>query len=155
MPIIDELVPIEPFLNNCSSKSQRPSPSIKRKLNLRKRLLKSIANNASNELRIRIKNLNLEIKNHFISKKTCSVRRKIIPGNTKTLWDAVKIAKDVNNPKLPNHMLRNNTEIPKNELPNTFAEFFISKVNSIVDEQVISTQFTMVSKKLAVLKAIS
>ena len=94
----------EPFVNNCSSKSQRPPPSIKRKLNLRRRLLKPMNNNASNELRNRIKNLNVEIKNHFDSKKTCSVRRKITPGNTKSLWDAVKLAKDINNPKLPNHM---------------------------------------------------
>ena len=70
-------------------------------------------NNFSNELRNRIKNLNVEIKNHFNSKKTCSVRRKIIPGNSKSLWDAVKLAKDVNNPKIPNHMLSNNIEIPE------------------------------------------
>ena len=95
-------------------------------------------NNFSNELRNRIKNLNVEIKNHFNSKKTCSVRRKIIPGNSKSLWDAVKLAKDVNNPKIPNHMLSNNIEIPKKDLPEAFAEMFIRKVKSIVDEQVIS-----------------
>ena len=111
-PIVDKLAPLEPFFNNCSSKSQKPSPSIKRKINLRKRLLRSMENNFSNELRNRIKNLNVEIKNHFNSKKTCSVRRKIIPGNSKSLWDAVKLAKDVNNPKIPNHMLSNNIEIP-------------------------------------------
>ena len=137
-PIVDKLAPLEPFFNNCSSKSQKPSPSIKRKINLRKRLLRSMENNFSNELRNRIKNLNVEIKNHFNSKKTCSVRRKIIPGNSKSLWDAVKLAKDVNNPKIPNHMLSNNIEIPKKDLPEAFADMFIRKVKSIVDEQAIS-----------------
>ena len=35
-------------------------------------------------------------------------------------------------------MLLNNIEVPKKDLPEAFADFFITKVKSIVDEQVIS-----------------
>ena len=136
--IIDNVAPLEPFLNNCSSSSTKPTGVIKRKINLRKRLLRLTRVNPSNELRDRIKNLNVEIKNHFLSKKTSSVRRRIIPGNSKSLWDAVKIAKDINIPKLPNTMYLNNTKIENNLLPDAFAEFFKSKVETIVNEQVIS-----------------
>ena len=142
------LIPIEPFLNNCSSRSLKPNTSIKRKLNLRKRLLRSLDNNASNSLRDRIKNLNIEIKYHFLSLKSCSVRRKIIPGNSKSLWDAVKIAKDINIPKLPEKMTHNDIIIPNKELPNAFAEFFISKVQTIVDEQTISDTVYNGKKKI-------
>ena len=72
----------------------------------------------------------LKSKNHF--------RRRIIPGNSKSLWDAVKIAKDINIPKLPETMFYNNIKIPKKDLPDFFAGLFTSKVKSIVDEQVTS-----------------
>ena len=64
--IIDNVAPLEPFLNNCSSSSTKPTGVIKRKINLRKRLLRLTRVNPSNELRDRIKNLNVEIKNHFL-----------------------------------------------------------------------------------------
>ena len=102
---------------------------------MRKKLLKSLKSNLSNKLRDHVKNLNVEIKNHFVYKS--SVRRRIIPGDLKYLWDAVKISKDMNTPKLPHTMHLNNNEIPINELPEVFAEFFESKVKSIVEEQLI------------------
>ena len=94
--------------------------------------------NNSNELRNLINNLNIEIKSHFHYKKSNSVRRNIIPGNTKTLWDAVNIAKDLNTPKLPDKMYHNNTLIVNDELPDTFAESFVTKVKAIIDQQTIS-----------------
>ena len=39
LPIIDDLIPMAPFINNCTSNSIKPSRTIKRKLNLRKKLL--------------------------------------------------------------------------------------------------------------------
>ena len=43
----------------------------------------------------KIKDLNKEIRKHFYIKRKENVRRKIIPGNSKSLWDAVKTAKDI------------------------------------------------------------
>ena len=61
LTIIDNLAPLEPFINNCSSNSLKPTGVIKRKINLRKRLLKKINNNPTNAIRDRIKNLNIEM----------------------------------------------------------------------------------------------
>ena len=51
-----------------------------------------------------LKKCNEEIKNPIQFKKSSSVRRKIIPGNSKYLWDAIKIAKDIKVAKLPEAM---------------------------------------------------
>ena len=80
------------FYKQLHSKIKHPPPIIKNKLNLRKRLMKKMKTNPSNTLRDRIKNLNFEIKQHFHSYKSQTIRRKILPGNSKSLWDAVKIA---------------------------------------------------------------
>ena len=50
------------------------------------------------------------------NEKTKNVRRDIIPRNSKTLWNAVNKAKDVN--------------IPLPDQPNAFADFFKQKNKS-------------------------
>ena len=74
------------------------------KLNLRKKLLKKIKQEKTPEIRNRLKNLSVEIKHHFINEKRTKVRQGMKPGNNKTLWDAVKIAKDLNIEELPDQM---------------------------------------------------
>ena len=101
LPIVDKLVPLTEFSNNSAIKSLKPTAKIKRKLDLRKRLLKSLQCTPSNELQNRIKTLNTEIKHHFLNIKSNSIRPKILPGNSKSLWDAVNIAKDVNAQQMP------------------------------------------------------
>ena len=49
----------------------------------------------------------MEIKNHFVMNKRLKVRKGIIPGNSKSLWKAVKLAKDVNTNELPSKMFHN------------------------------------------------
>ena len=106
-------------------------------MNLRKKLLKKLKIVKSNEINNRIRNLNVEIKKHFHSKKSKSVRRNIKPGNSKSLWDAVKTAKDLNTPKLPNVMFLNNVEVNPDDLPDTFASHFKEKIQRIFNDQVI------------------
>ena len=74
---------------------------IKRKLNLRKKLLKRLKLTKDNLLKSRINNLTKEIKMHCSTQKRNKVRKKIIPGNSKTLWRAVKNAKVFNTDELP------------------------------------------------------
>ena len=50
--------------------------------------------------------LNVEIKNHFIEIKRSKVRRGIIPGNPKSLWKAINIAKDINPSEIPRKMMK-------------------------------------------------
>ena len=137
LPIIDNIAPLTPFKNNVTVASTEVPDVIKRKLNLRKKLLRSLKTNKTNVLRDRIKNLNVEIKRHFLIKKAKAIRRKITPGNSKSLWHAVNIAKDANIPLLPTAMTLNNQEINPKDLPDTFAHFFQNKVSSIVNAQSI------------------
>jgi hypothetical protein len=113
--------------------------------------LKNIKTNPSNTLRDRIKNLNFEIKQHFHSCKSKAIRRKILPGNSKSLWDAVKIAKDINITSLPDEMFHSNIKIDQNLLPDTFADCFESKVRKIVNEQTISASVYNGRKKIDVI----
>ena len=149
LPVIDDLIPYAPFIENTTVKSSEPSKKIKQKINMRKKLLKLIKTQKTNELRNQIKILNIEIKRHFQIKKSNSIRRKIIPGNTKSLWDAVKIAKDSNKPKLPVSMSYNNQNVNRNELPDAFADFFQSKVENIVNNQIINDQVYNGKKRVA------
>ena len=56
------------------------------------------------DLKKRIKNLNIEIKNHFRFQKRINIRRKIVPGNSKSLWKAVNEAYDNGASTLPDCM---------------------------------------------------
>ena len=75
---------------------------------------------------------------HFASIKSNLLRSKIIPGNSKTLWDAVKAAKNIYTPKIPPDMTLFNEIVDQKDRSDTFADFFRDKVNSIVAEQQIS-----------------
>ena len=56
------------------------------------------------DLKKRVKNLNAEIRGHFYTEKKKSIRQKIIPGNSKSLWNAVKTSKDIGTSALPRSM---------------------------------------------------
>jgi hypothetical protein len=129
--IVDELAPMVPFVNKSVCEQYLPAV-IKNKLNIRKRLLKTIRRVPSEALRSRIKNLNIEIKNYYYGKTKLKIRRGILPGNTKSLWDAFKIANNKSSNVLPKVLLKDNCEIPNNEVPDEFAKFFDTKVKNIV-----------------------
>ena len=136
--IVDALAPLEPSNNSNKGYKHKSNLNINRKINLRRKLLHKIKITPTNETRDRIKHLNTEIRSHFTTLKMTTIRKKIITGNSKSLWDAVKLSKNINTPKTPLNMSFNNQEIPPSELPDVFAKFFKSKVQSIVDEQVVS-----------------
>ena len=135
--ITESLAPYEPIKHNTKHFKQATSVHIKRKINLRRKLLNKLKNDPSNNNRDRIKLLNTEIRTHFNQLKSDSIRKTIIPGNSKSLWDAVKKAKNLNTPKLPSKMSHASVEILNSDLPDAFADFFESKVNSIVTEQLV------------------
>ena len=92
--VIDKIAPLQ-LLSQIEKDKSKPPPHIKNKINKRNRLLKNLNRGPPNpEIRSVIKALNKEIKIFFHKQKTILVRRGILPGNSKTLWDAVKIAKD-------------------------------------------------------------
>jgi hypothetical protein len=74
-----------------------------------------------------------EIKYYFNSNKSCHVRRQIIPGNSSSLWNAVKVSKDFNIENLPEKMYFNNTEIATRKLPDRIAKYIDDKIKSLLE----------------------
>ena len=119
-----------PFVNNII---KEPIPSvIKNKINIRNRLLKKRKTNATPEFKSRIANLTFEIKTHFFAKRKFSVRKGIVPGNSKALWQAVNRSKNLGSSHIPKTMTLGGLEVPSNEISDGFANFFEKKVNDIV-----------------------
>ena len=148
--IVDKLCPLEPFIANTTLKSISIPPFVKNKMNLRKRLLKRLKITRDQTINVRIKQLSMEIRNHFYCVKRKSIRQGLIPGNSKTLWDSVKIAKNVNINNLPELMTLNDLPIPKIDLQDTIANHFKSKIDNIVNESTINANVYNGKKKLNV-----
>ena len=62
-----------------------------------------------------------------------TVRKKLKPGNSKSLWDAVKTAKDIGTSTLPCSMTFGDVKIEEHERSDYFASFFDEKVKTITD----------------------
>ena len=148
--IIDEIVPYESFVNNQTIKSAKPTPHVKSKIYLRRRLLKSFKKNNNPVTNLRIKNLNVEIKQFFTNQRRSSIQRSILPNNSKSLWQAVKIAKNLQISNLPKEMYCNDLLIPKLEMPDVFADYFVKKIENIVNETIIDNNVYNGKKKLNV-----
>ena len=84
-----------------------------------------------------MKNLSKEIKDHFVMNKRNRVRKGIIPGNSKSLWKAVKLAKDVNSNEISSKMYREGNEIVEDEVAENFTEFFENKISNLLADIVI------------------
>ena len=148
--IVDKICPLEPFVANSTVASIKPPPHVKHKLNLRKRLLHKLKINKDPLTKIRINQLNIEIRNHFFQAKRKSIRQGLTPGNNKTLWDSVKIAKEQNINKLPEKMTYNNLPIDSKDLPDVFARHFKTKISTIVNESIVNNNVYNGQRKLYV-----
>ena len=87
--VIDEIVPLQPFVNN-QIKKKSNSPLLKNLLNRKKWLLKSKRIDNNSAINERMKIINKEICRTIKLEKSINVWRGIIPGNSKSLWNAVK-----------------------------------------------------------------
>ena len=125
--VIDNLAPLTKFVNS-EAKETKPPKSIKNAMNVRHRLLKIFRKYPSNALKARITSIDKQIKTFYKSSKTKKIRRGILPGNSKSLWKAVNIAKNINCSQLPDNFHQNGIEIHASILADTFAEFFDNKV---------------------------
>ena len=88
--------------------------------------------NTSTHLPVKIhnKNLNAEIRTQFYSTKRTNVRRNLRPGDSKSLWNAVNVAKDIGTSSLPQSMTFENCSISCSSRSDCFADFFLKKVDS-------------------------
>ena len=137
IPIIDHICPIVPFKNDTVA-----NPIKNRKLanliNQKKRLLKNKRQNKTFDQHLKLKNINKEITSHLRQENTKRIRKGIIPGNSKTIWNAVKKAKNLNIDSLPEKLTLNSINVTTENLPDTFAEFFSNKVKKIVEDCTIN-----------------
>ena len=86
---------------------------IKTKKNQRKILLAKLRRDKNPETKASIRKLDKDISYFYHSNKRKDVRRQIIAGNPGSLWNAVKVSKDLNVENLPEKMFENNVEIQK------------------------------------------
>jgi hypothetical protein len=145
--IIDQIAPNVEHVNETVIDTLKDK-KLKTLINTKKRLLKNkkFQNNFNQHLKI--KNLNKEIKIILRNEKTKNIRRGIIPGNSKSLWNAVKKAKDLNITSLPESLSLNSVNIPKRDQPDAFAEFFKQKVKVIIDNCKVDSNVYNGTKKL-------
>ena len=134
--VVDKVAPYTKFKNNVVLNSSTPH-KIKTMLNARKNLLKKLKTRPSDNLKQKIKDLDINVKKHFFQEKRKKVRRGILPGNSKSLWNAVRTAKDQNIEGFPKTIFSNGVKIPEGEIPDTVASFFDNKVKRLVQDSMI------------------
>ena len=60
------------------------------------------------------------------------VRKGITPGDSRSLWKAVNIAKDKNSSEIPTKMSDGVVEIDEEMIPESFAEHFSDKISGLL-----------------------
>ena len=130
--VVDIVAPVVEFINNYTTNTS-PQTLIKPLIYQKRRLLKKYKTNGDPNSLIKIKELNKKITDIGRNQKRNSIRRSLVPGNTKSLWNAVNLAKDINPNNIPKNMTNNDVDIDPEDLSNAFAGYFDSKVKSIVE----------------------
>ena len=131
--VVDRLCPLSTFISNSDSNTTVPQ-HIKNKLNIRRRLLSKLKTKKCSQIKMQIKKLDKEIRFFFHSSKAKSVRRNIIPGNSSSLWRAVKVARDVDTNDLPRVLFEGGVEVEKKLWPDRFAEHFDNKIKNLLGD---------------------
>ncbi len=147
LEVIDNLIPICSFNNNVITKQSLP-PWMKNKINLRKRLLNAYKVWKNPLTRTRLNILNKEIKSYYKNLTSSKVRKSVVPGNTSSLWKAVKVARDQNTNTLPKNLLMDNNEIGPDQLADKFALFFDNKIRSLLSQVKIEESVYNGSRKI-------
>ena len=133
--VIDKLAPM--FDKKSSTKVASVPAYIKNKLNVRKRLLCRFKLRKEIVVKSQIDVLNRELKKYFRDLKAHNVKKVIQPGSTKTLWQAVNIAKDTCNSTLPKTLYDGEAEVHQDEVANAFASYFDNKIKNVLEEVTI------------------
>ena len=140
--VVDKITPLTEFIN-CKVKIKLPN-SIKNKINIRKRLLKQRKRSPTDKIKQKLNFLNHEIKTFYFLQKRNAVRKNILPGNSRSLWSAVNMSKDIGPDEIPSNMYYSEKRIPDGEVANCFAAFFEEKVDKIVKSAIIDPSVTVV-----------
>ena len=83
-----------------------------------------------------------------MAKKRFHVHEGILPGKSKSLWHAVKIAKNIGESIIPNNMSLYNGPVTSHDISEHFARFFEGKINDIVSSTKVNQSVHNGSQKL-------
>ena len=138
LTIVDKIAPLEEV---GSTIKRKVSKTLKSKLNRRSHLLKKRKHHTQQEHeKDELKTLNKYIRNYYYDERKMHVRRKIIPGNNKSLWDAVKIARDIEPTPLPSILTRDGKSYDRMAAPTAFSEYFKSKISVLEESATIDEE---------------
>ena len=76
-------------------------------------------------------------KKDYQTKKKSSIRNGILPGNSKSLWTAVNLAKDIGEETIPTKRNLKGIPVEGSVISDCFAEFFDEKIKNTVEKVVI------------------
>ena len=144
--IVDNIAPHQEFKNNSCLKSKTTPHEIKYLINRRKNLLLKLKRKFNLIIKEEIKSIDVKIKRFYHNRKTNEVKRAIIPGNSSSLWKAVRIAKDVNFNNLPDTMYEAESEITSSKLVDRFAAFFDSKIKKFSLKLILTRTYLMATR---------
>ena len=143
--IVDKITPLTEFTNS-KVKTKLPNSIMQKKK--KKRLLKQIKKYPTNEIKQKLNSLNCEIKTFYFSQRREAVRKGIVPGNSRSLWSAVNMSKDIGPNEIPSNMYHKDMRVPDSEVANCVAIFFDEKVAKIVKSANIDPMVYNGQKKL-------
>ena len=70
------------------------------------------------------------------------------PGNSKSLWTAINLAKDAGTPEIPNYMCFESVPVSENDVADCFADFFDSKVKKLEESGTIDQNVYNCARKI-------
>ena len=125
LKVTDKIAPLEEVRINIIRKV---SVALKKQQNRRSYLLRKRKRLGQREdEKLELKTLNKSIRGHYYEERKKHIRRKIVPGKNKSLWDAVKIAKDIEPTHLPTKLMREGHCYGRKGAPMAFAGYFKSE----------------------------
>ena len=139
LTVVDRLAPLEEVTS--SIVRGKGYPGLKKKQNRRSYLLKKRKRkNQTEDEKEELMGLNKFIRNYHYEERKQHIRKKIVPGNSKSLWDAVKIARDIEPTHLPTEMVKDGVCYALEDLPMAFSNHFESKIRDLEKDLQISDE---------------
>ena len=126
--IVDKLIPYKE-INQINIKED--NPQLRRLINQKRSKMRKWKRTKRKEDLLDVKAMNVKIRNMIYNTRRDKIRRGIIPSNTKSLWDAVKMAKEEEISPIPNEMTLGMKNYYGDQIPEAFAQHFTDKVATI------------------------
>jgi hypothetical protein len=147
LTVIDKLVPIQEISEKENRIFEADGICLLRKK--RKNVFRNAKRRQSARLLTRCRDLDKKIRIMSFRKQRNKIRENISSGNQRSLWEAVKIAKNVPQARIPSVIKDGNklAETPGDQAQ-MFADFFFNKTRKIVEETLVSPTVFNGSKKL-------